>query len=165
MCLAMQEMRIGTVVSGDSTSVGPLSPRAPQLLSLCSRPLNYNCWGLPPRLLKPGAPESAFCSQKPPQWGASFYSETREEPRSLQIERAGFLQPRPSATKDKWISKITSVQFSHSVVSSSLRPCEPQHPRPPCPSPTPGVHSDSCPLSPWCHPAISSSVVRFSSCP
>ena len=61
--------------------------------------------------------------------------------------------------------KIDSVQFGHSVVSDSLRPHESQHARPPCPSPTPGVHSDSCPSSPWCHPAISSSVVPFSSCP
>ena len=60
---------------------------------------------------------------------------------------------------------LSSVQFSCSVVSDSLRPCESQHTRPPCPSPTPGVHSDSCPLSQWCHPAISSSVVPFSSCP
>ena len=58
-----------------------------------------------------------------------------------------------------------SVQFSHSVVSDSLQPHESQHARPPCPSPTPGVHSDSRPLSWWCHPAISSSVVPFSSCP
>ena len=59
----------------------------------------------------------------------------------------------------------SSVQFSHSVVSDSLRPHELQQARPPCPSPTPGVHSNSCPLSRWCHPAISSSVVPFSSCP
>ena len=59
----------------------------------------------------------------------------------------------------------SSVQFSRSVVSNSLRPHESQHTRPPCPSPTPGVHPDSCPLSWWCHPAISSSVVPFSSCP
>ena len=58
-----------------------------------------------------------------------------------------------------------SVQFSCSVISDSLRPHELQHARPPCPSPTPGVHSDSCPLSLWCHPAISSLVVPFSSCP
>ena len=58
-----------------------------------------------------------------------------------------------------------SVQFSRSVVSDSLRPHESQHARPPCSSPSPGVHSDSCPSSPWCHPAISSSVVPFSSCP
>ena len=59
--------------------------------------------------------------------------------------------------------KFSSVQFSHSVVSDSLRPHESQHARPPCPSPTPGVHSDSPPSSQWCHPAISSSVVPFSS--
>jgi len=58
-----------------------------------------------------------------------------------------------------------SVQFSLSVVSDSLWPHELQHARPPCPSSTPGVHSDSCPLSQWCHPAISSSVIPFSSCP
>ena len=58
-----------------------------------------------------------------------------------------------------------SVQFSCSVVSDSLQPHEPQHARPPCPSPTPGAHPNSHPLSQWCHPAISSSVVPFSSCP
>ena len=58
-----------------------------------------------------------------------------------------------------------SVQFSRSVMSDSLRPHESQHARPPCPSPTPGVHSDSRPSSQRCHPAISSSVVSFSSCP
>ena len=58
-----------------------------------------------------------------------------------------------------------SVQFSHSVVSDSLRPHESQHARPPCPSPTPEVHSDSRPSSRWCHPAISFSVVPFFSCP
>ena len=58
-----------------------------------------------------------------------------------------------------------SVQFSRSVVTSSLRPHELQHARPPCPSPTPGVHSNPCPLSQWCHPTISSSVIPFSSCP
>ena len=58
--------------------------------------------------------------------------------------------------------KFSSVQFSHSVVSDSLWPHELQHARPPCPSPTPGVYSNSCPSSRWCHPAISSSVVPFS---
>ena len=58
-----------------------------------------------------------------------------------------------------------SVQFSHSVVSNSLQPHESQHTRPPCPSPSPGVHSNLCPSSQWCHPAISSSVIPFSSCP
>ena len=60
---------------------------------------------------------------------------------------------------------LTSVQFSRSVVSNSLRPHEPQHARPPCPSPTPGVYPKSCPLSWWCHPTISSFVVPLSTCP
>ena len=60
---------------------------------------------------------------------------------------------------------LASVQFSRSVVSDSLWPHESQHSRPPCPSPSPGVHWDSRPSSRWCHPAISSSVVPFSSCP
>ena len=60
---------------------------------------------------------------------------------------------------------FSSVQFSRSVVSDSLQPHESQHARPPCPSPTPGVYSNSCPSSWWCHPAISSSVIPFSSCP
>ena len=63
------------------------------------------------------------------------------------------------------VSFFISVQFSCSVVSDSLRPHEPQHIRPPCPSATPGVHPNPCPLSHWCHPTISSSVVPFSSCP
>ena len=57
------------------------------------------------------------------------------------------------------------VQFNRSVMSNSLQPHESQHARPPCPSPTPGAHSDSCLSNQWCHPAISSSVVPFSSCP
>ena len=61
--------------------------------------------------------------------------------------------------------QFSSLQFSHSVGSHSLRPHELQHARPPYPSPTPGVHSDSCLSSQWCHPAIWSSVVPFSSCP
>ena len=63
-------------------------------------------------------------------------------------------------------TQFSSIQlFSRSVVSDSLRPHESQHARSPCPSPSPGVHSNSRPLSRWCHPAISSSVVPFSSCP
>ena len=60
---------------------------------------------------------------------------------------------------------IRSDQISRSVMSDSLRPHESQYARPPCPSPTPGVHWDSHPLSQWCHPAISSSIVPFFSCP
>ena len=64
-----------------------------------------------------------------------------------------------------WGSSISSVQFSCSVMSYSLQHHEPQHARPPCPSTTPGVQPNSCPLSWWCHPPVSSSVVPFSFCP
>ena len=60
---------------------------------------------------------------------------------------------------------FSSVQFSHSVLSESLWPHEPQHASPLCPSPTPRVHPNPCPFSRWCHPAISSSVILFSTCP
>ena len=71
--------------------------------------------------------------------------------------------------KNLWVKTfplqgLYSVQFSCSVVSDSLRPHGLQHTRPPCLSPTPGVYPNSCPLSQWCHPIISSSVVPFSSC-
>ena len=60
---------------------------------------------------------------------------------------------------------LHTVQFSRSVVSNCLRPHELQHARPPCPSPTPRVYPNSCPLSQWCHPTILSSAIPFSSCP
>ena len=73
--------------------------------------------------------------------------------------------------QERWVcrggsirSSVSSVQFSRSVVSNSLRPHEPQHARPPCPSPTPGVHSHPCPLSWWCRSTISSSVIPFFFC-
>ena len=80
------------------------------------------------------------------------------------------LIPIPNKGNDKECSnyctvQFSSIQFNHSVMSDSLRPHELQHARPPCPSPTHGVHSNSHPLSRWCHPAISSSVIPFSSCP
>ena len=69
------------------------------------------------------------------------------------------------AEKSSWITWFSSVQFSHSVVSDSLRPHELLHTRPTSPSPTPGVHTNSRPSSRWCHPVISSSAVPFSSWP
>ena len=71
------------------------------------------------------------------------------------------------AVGENFLSWHSLLQFSsvHSVMPDSLRPHESQHARPPCPSPTPQVHSNSCPSSQRCHPAISSSVVPFSSCP
>ena len=61
-------------------------------------------------------------------------------------------------------NNIVLLLFSCSVVSNSLQPRESQHARPPCPSPTPGVHPNSCPSSQWCHPAISFSAALLSSC-
>ena len=87
-----------------------------------------------------------------------------------QVERNGATLPKHSHPIPWYLElKIQlgscSVQFSHSVVSNYLRPHGSQHARPPCPSLTPGVYSNSCPSSRWCHPAISSSVIPFSSCP
>ena len=76
-----------------------------------------------------------------------------------------FLYERESENLLLLSPTLHSVQFSRSVVSDSLWPHDLQNTRPPCPSPTPGVYSNSCPSSRWCHPAISSSVVPFSSCP
>ena len=76
-------------------------------------------------------------------------------------ERKRWVNPYVSSV----LIRIISVQFSCSVMSDSLWPHEPQHARPPCPSPTPGVYPNSCPSSRWCHPPISSSVFPFSSCP
>ena len=78
---------------------------------------------------------------------------------------AGNITKSESSSRLFLYFRYQSVQFSRSVVSNSLRPHESQHARPPCPSPAPRVHSNSHPSSRWCHPAISSSVVPFSSCP
>ena len=80
---------------------------------------------------------------------------------TLQYSNPNSFKPYLNST----FSQNTSVQFSRLVVSNSLRPHELQHARPPCPSPTPGVYSDSCPSSQWCHPANSSSVIPFFSSP
>ena len=93
---------------------------------------------------------------------------------ALKLRNSNVVSPKILCSSTFWkptcslyyhCTQFSSVQFSHSVMSDSLRPHESQHARPPCPSPTPGVHLDSCPSSQWCHPAISSSVVPFSSCP
>ena len=94
-----------------------------------------------------------FCLQK---WGFPVGSLVVCKIYSLNLSRLRVLFPRDI---------ISSVQFSHSVMSDSLRLHESQHTRPPCPSPTLRVYANLCPSSQWCHPAISSSVVPFSSCP
>ena len=81
-------------------------------------------------------------------WGPIFHSCSRNVSSRLNITTG---------------SSLSSVQFTRSVMSNSLRPHRLQHARPPCPSPTPGVYSNSRPLNQWCHPTISSSVVTFSS--
>ena len=65
---------------------------------------------------------------------------------------------------ETWGYYTNLIQFSCAVMSNSLQHHEPQHARPPCPSPTPGVYSNSCPSSQWCHPTLSSSVLPFCSC-
>ena len=88
---------------------------------------------------------------------------TQEIPRTEEPSRLHTVHEVAESDTTEWLDN-SSVQFSRSVVSDSLRTHESQHARPPCPSPTGGVHSNSCPSSWWCHPAISSSVVPFSSC-
>ena len=80
---------------------------------------------------------------------------------SLSNFKPCFLYQSPSQTL---LPLLSSLQFSHSVMSDSLQPQGLQQARPPCPSPTPRVYSNSCPSSHWCHPTISSSVFPFSSC-
>ena len=90
-----------------------------------------------------------------------------QTPLSMEFSRQEYwskLAPPPPGIFYSY-PQFSSVQFSHLVVSDSLRPHESQHARPPCPSPSPGVYPDSCALSWWCHLAISSSVGPFSSCP
>ena len=100
------------------------------------------------------------CLYGAPLWESLWTFEGYIEPRSPALQ----LDSLPSEPPGKPLIPYSSVQFSHSVMSNSLRPHESQHARPPCSSPTPGVYSNSCPSSQWCHPAISSSVVPFSSC-
>ena len=85
----------------------------------------------------------------------------------VKVTTLAMVRPHPKSCVHFWILyfQFSSVQFSHSVMSDSLRPHELQKARPPCPSPAPGAYSNSCPSSQWCHPAISSSVVPFSSFP
>ena len=97
------------------------------------------------------------------------YKKIKNPIKNCQRSKCAFLHRRyrhGHKVQEKIVRIISSsVQFSHSVMSESLRPHELQHARPSCPSPTPRVYSNSCPSSRWCHPTISSSVVPFSFCP
>ena len=111
-------------------------------------------WGLSSQLLQQSAATAPYLRRRVVCLPAAPDLQPRLAP--LSHARAPSQPPKLKTRLD---------QISRSVVSDSLRPHELQHARPPCLSPTPGVHSDSCPSSQWCHPAISSSVVPFSSCP
>ena len=99
-------------------------------------------------------------------WCSNFLSdgELSRETISTHFPYEQIILRRKKRREESCISSScsTSVQFRCSVVSDSLRPHEAQHARPPCPSPTPRVHPNPCPLSRWCHPTISSSVIPFS---
>ena len=113
-------------------------------------------------------PIPVFLPGKPHRpWQATFHVATKRAGHDSETKQQhnSYKPPFCLENEDDGPSLFNSVQFIRSVVSDYLRSHEPQHARPPCPSPTPGVHSDSRPSSPWCHPAISSSVIPFSSCP
>ena len=120
------------------------------LLSVCTVMATHSsiAWRIP-WTEEPGRLQSIGSQRVGHDWGTNTHQFKRNE----------------GGVKKKVEKCIRSDQISHSVVSDSLRPHELQHARPPLPSPTPGVHSDSRPSSRWCHAAISSSVVPFSSCP
>ena len=104
--------------------------------------------------------ESTLRMRWPKYWSFSFSISPSNEHPGLISFRMGWLDLLAVQGTLKSLLQFSSVQFSRSVVSNSLQPHESQHARPPCPSPTPGVHPDSRPSSQWCHPAISPSVVR-----
>ena len=103
------------------------------------------------------SPTSVWRQNFPIFWG----------PRSFSLKAFNLVDETQTHYRTNLIYSVcwSECSFHFSSVSSSLRPHESQHARPPCPSPPPGVHSDSCASSQWCHPAISSSAVPFSSCP
>ena len=120
---------------------------------------------------KGGDNDKLFLNDTPPP-GSEHLLERARKRRSCHFVSPGVEIPHNESGKGYSDPRIlsghvqfSSVQFSPSVVSNSLRPHESQHTRPPFPSPTPGVQSDSRPSSQWCHPAISSSGIPFSSCP
>ena len=106
-----------------------------------------------------------------PEYIKNSYNSTTKRLKLLKIGQMTWVDISPKIYKwpkvhEKMLNITNNpVQLSRSVVSDSLQPHESQHARPPCPSQTPGVYSNSCPSSRWCHPVISSSVIPFSSWP
>ena len=110
------------------------------------------------KLEEPLPPGKSELYEGPKQYFWYSLGNLKQKPKGLLSHKRWEVSP------SQGLVQFSSVQFSHSVMSDSLWPHEPQH-RPPCPSPTPRVHPNSCPLSQWCHPTILSSVVPFFSCP
>ena len=129
-------------------------------------PMDRGLAGYSPGIFRVGQDRATKHSTaiKRSQWMNSQAAVVNLTMSALTFNRCHWQVPLWSAM-NKYILQIRSDQISCSVVSDSLQPHESQHTRPPYPSPTSGVHSDSRPSSQWCHPAISSSVVPFSSCP
>ena len=115
--------------------------------------------------LKGNRPLRSYCSYLGVKWWELIPRVQQKDSHSSTLADPGRAQVVSPWGLWRHSFNLSSVQFSYSVMWDSLWPHESQHARPPCPSPTPGVHSDSRPLSQWCHPVISSSVVPFSSCP
>ena len=116
----------------------------------------------------PGSSVHRILRERILQWDGMPFSRGPSWPRNqTRVSYISCIGKWFCITSATWEAVIpfSSDQFSRSVMSNSLQPHEPQHTRLPCPSPTPGVYPNSCPLSPWCHPTISSSVIPFSSCP
>ena len=114
-------------------------------------------------------------NQAEPLWGPPRYArlsvhssflfvEKRLQPLGLSLSSKGQIQTIAHQGRNSQETTWGKTQVSRSVVSNSLQPRGLQHVRPPCPSPTPGAYSNSCPLSRWCHPTMSFSVIPFSSC-
>ena len=178
MCSATQE---GWVTVESSEKCGPLKEEGK------GKPLQYSCLENPTnsmkrqkdRTLKDELPRSVGAQYATrDQWRNNSRKKKETKPKQEQhpvVDVTGDGSNVQCCKEQYYIrtwnvrsmnqGKFSSVQFSHSVMSNSLQPHEPQHTRPPCPSPTPGVHPNPCPLSRWCHPTISSSVVHFSYCP
>ena len=115
-----------------------------------------------------GNPLQYSCLENPMDggiWWAAVHGVAKSQTRPIDFSSDPLLYLAVSLHSKTWINVLVLCQFSCSVVSSSMRPHELQHARPPCPSPTPGVHPNPCPLSRWCYPAMSSSIIPFSSCP
>ena len=138
-------------------------------------PLQYSCWDNPkdrgakwaavPGVAKESVTTQQLSTQRKTMMLLDFHFKTLPVRKIRGRENAWATSYKTRWLLSAYLPVFNFSQFTCSVMSNSLRPHESQHARPPCPSSTAGVHSDSCPSSQWCHPAISSSVIPFSSCP